>query len=302
MQLLNTLVAHAIPWIPRALVQKVSRRYIAGDDLAQAVKRIRQLNAQGFSVTVDVLGETIATKQQAENTACEYKQVLEAIQTHGLDATISIKPTAFGLLLDKKECEQRLEHIVESAAHHKTDVCIDMEDASCTQMEIDLFSQIKVRFSNVSLALQAYLRRTYQDIEPLLQDGSNLRICKGIYLEARSHLVDDAWRDRNAINQHFLTHVARCFNTRTFVGVATHDEALIEQVVALAHRESIDATKFEFQMLLGVCEPLRDRLLDMGFKVRIYTPYGKDWYGYSIRRMKENPRIAGHVVRAVIGF
>jgi len=302
MQLFNTLVAYAIPCIPRALVQKISRRYIAGDDLAQAVKRIRQLNAQGFSVTVDVLGETVSTMQQAERIAHEYERVLEEIQTHGLDATISIKPTALGLLLDRNACEQRLEQIVESAALHKTDVCIDMEDVSCTQMEIDLFSRIKSRFGHVSLALQAYLRRTYDDIKPLLLNRSNLRICKGIYLEDRSHLVEDAWRDRNAINSHFLAHVAKCFATGTFVAVATHDKALIEQVAALAHRESVDPTKFEFQMLLGVCEPLRDRLLNMGFKVRIYTPYGHDWYGYSIRRMKENPQIAGHVARAVIGF
>jgi proline dehydrogenase len=302
MHFFNTLVAHAIPWIPRALVQKISRRYIAGDDLAQAVGRIRQLNAQGFCATVDVLGETVSTAQQAEDTAREYTQVLQAIRTHGLDATISVKPTALGLLLDSQACERKLQQLVRSAAHHATAVCIDMEDVSCTQREIELFSRIKARHSNVSLALQAYLQRTYQDIEPLLGDGSSLRICKGIYLEDRSHLVDQAWSDRGAINPHFLAHVARCLDTGTFVGVATHDADLVEQVIALARLRSIDPMKFEFQMLLGVCEPLRDRLLGMGFKVRIYLPYGKDWYGYSTRRMKENPRIAGHVARALIGL
>ena len=209
MQLLNTLVAHAIPWIPRALVQKISRRYIAGGDLAQAVERIRQLNAQGFSVTVDVLGETVATAQQAESTACAYQQLLQAIQEHGLDATISVKPTALGLLLDQQECAQRLERLAALAAQHLTGVCIDMEDASCTQLEIDLFSLLTTRYSNISLALQAYLRRTYQDIEPLLRPGNSLRICKGIYLEEPSHWVDAAWRDRSAINPHFLAHAAR---------------------------------------------------------------------------------------------
>lgn len=152
------------------------------------------------------------------------------------------------------------------------------------------------------MALQAYLRRTYQDIEPLLRDGNNLRLCKGIYLEERSQLVDHAWSDRSAINAHFLAHVTRCFDTGTFVGVATHDAVLVEQVVALARSRRIDPGKFEFQMLLGVCQPLRDRLLRTGFKVRIYVPYGGDWYGYSIRRMKENPRIAGHVARAMVGL
>ena len=302
MQFLNTLVAHAIPWLPRALVQKISRRYIAGDDLAQAVARIRQLNAQGFSVTVDVLGETVATAQQAESTAHAYQQVLHAIQHHGLDAGISVKPTALGLLLDRQECAQRLERLAASAAQHLTGVCIDMEDASCTQLEIELFSQLTTRYGNISLALQAYLRRSYQDIEPLLRPGNSLRICKGIYREPPAHLVDAAGRDRSAINPHFLAHVARCLDTGTFVGIATHDAALLEQVVALVRSKRADPAQFEFQMLLGVCEPLRDRLLGMGFKVRIYVPFGKDWYGYSIRRMKENPRIAGHVARALVGL
>lgn len=300
MHLFNTLMAHAIAWLPRALVRKVSRRYIAGDDLAQAVTRIRQLNEQGFPVTVDVLGEAVSTPQQADHTVREYTLALQAIHNHGLDATVSVKPTALGLLLDRQACEQRLAHIVACAARHQTGVCIDMEDVRCTQMEIDLYSRINARFNNISLALQAYLRRTYQDIEPVLRDGGHLRICKGIYLEDRSHLVDLAWSDRDAINPHFLAHVTRCFDTGTFVGVATHDAVLVAQVAALARRRNIDPARFEFQMLLGVCEPLRDRLLGMGFKVRIYVPYGKDWYGYSIRRMKENPRIAGHVARALL--
>lgn len=302
MQLLNTVVAHAIPWIPRALIQKISRRCIAGDSLAEAVVRIRRLNAQGYSVTVDVLGEVVSTLEQAQSTADEYIRVLEAIQAHGLDASISVKPTAMGMSLDMQQCEQMLERILESAQRHKSAVCIDMEDASCTQKEIDLFQGLTARHDNVSLALQAYLQRTYQDIETLVREKSKLRICKGIYLEDRSHLVDDAWRDRSAINPHFLHHVARCFETGAFVAVATHDTMLIDQVIELARRSGVEKSMFEFQMLLGVCEPLRDKLLGRGFGVRIYVPYGKDWYGYSTRRLKENPSIAGHILKSVIGY
>ena len=300
MQLFNTLMAHAMPWIPRALIQKISRRYIAGDNLDDAVACIRQLNRLGFDVTIDVLGESASNLQQAADTAREYMCVLTAIQEQGLKASVSVKPTALGLLLDMQHCEQHMEQIVAFAEHHQTAVCMDMEDVACTQKEIELFARLSVRYSKLSLALQAYLLRTYQDIEPLVLNQNSIRICKGIYLEERSQLVDDAWHDRSTINPHFLAHVTRCFDTGTFVAIATHDSALIAQVLELVRSRDIGTDAFEFQMLLGVCEPLRDKLLGMGFSVRIYVPYGKDWYGYSIRRIKENPQIAGHILRSLI--
>lgn len=297
----NTLVAHAIPWIPRALVQRISRRYIAGDNLAAAVHRIRELNAQGFCATVDVLGEAVSTWRQAQQTADEYLQALQAIHEHGLRADLSVKPSALGLLLDAPRCEQLMDRILEAAARHHNGVCIDMEDVRCTQKEIDLFNRLRARHDNVGLALQAYLRRTDEDLGPLAREQCRLRLCKGIYVEDPSHLVDRAGDDRSAINPHFLRHIARCFDAGAFVAIATHDEALVEQAIALAQARDVDSARFEFQVLLGVCEPLRDRLLGLGFSVRIYVPYGGDWYGYSTRRMKENPRIAGHVLRALLG-
>ncbi|QTN26199.1 proline dehydrogenase family protein [Rhodoferax sp. AJA081-3] len=300
MQLFNSVVAHAIPWIPRALVQKMARRYIAGDDINAAVKRLQQLQTQGFCATIDVLGETAATPAQAHNTAAEYLRVLDAIHTYGLHASISVKPTAMGLLLDEDLCERLLTEILQSACRIGASVCMDMEDVRCTQMQIDLFQRLQAHHSDFGLALQAYLRRTYQDIESLAHARNTLRLCKGIYREEAAHLVDNAGRDRNAINPHFLAHLARCFDAGCFVAIATHDAALIDQAVALAHSRGIDRSRFEFQMLLGVSESLRDRLLVQGFGVRIYVPFGKDWYGYSTRRLKENPRIAGHVLRAML--
>ncbi|MBW8722766.1 MAG: proline dehydrogenase family protein [Polaromonas sp.] len=301
MSLLNTLVASAIPLAPRALIRKVSRRYIAGDTVADVIKRVAALNAAGFSATVDVLGETVESLSQADNTASEYLKVLEAIARDGLRANISVKPTALGLLLGATHCERNLECLLNAAKGHSTFVRIDMEDSSCTQREIDLLLRIKSRgYGNVGLVVQAYLKRTDNDITPLLGTHENLRICKGIYVEGREHLVEDAWRDRRAINPHFLRQVARCFGSGTFVGVATHDEDLIDQVIALAGGQGIAKTAFEFQMLLGVRESLRDRLLAAGYAVRIYVPYGKDWYGYSMRRIKENPRIADHLLRALL--
>jgi proline dehydrogenase len=177
-----------------------------------------------------------------------------------------------------------------------------MEDVACTQKEIDLFARLELDHDNVGLALQAYLKRTYGDIDRLLRNRSTIRICKGIYVEERVHLVDRAREDRAAINVHFINHVSRCFKAGAFVAIATHDTALIDDVIAVVRREGVDRTAFEFQMLLGVCEPLRDKLLGMGFNVRIYVPYGKDWYGYSTRRIKENPSIAGHVIKAMFGL
>lgn len=299
MQVFNALMARAIPWVPRALVRKISRRYIAGDTLAEALQRVRALNAQGFDVTLDVLGESASCFEQAHATAEASMRVLAAVHQHGVRATLSVKPTALGLLLDTQRCEQMLDPLLDAAAAWGNSVCIDMEDIRCTQQELGLFARLRARHANVDIAVQAYLTRTYADIGPLLRNGSRLRICKGIYNEDPAHLVDGAARQRRAINRHFLAHVERCFEAGVFVSVATHDEPLLDEVIALARRRGVDPAAFEFQMLLGVCEPLRDRLRAQGFSMRIYVPFGSDWYGYSTRRLKENPRIAGHVARAL---
>lgn len=300
MSLFNILMASAIPLVPRALIRKVSRRYIAGETAAEALTRVRALDVQGFSATLDVLGETVSSLLQADHTTDQYLQMLDAIGRHGLRANISVKPTALGLLLDEAHCESNFKRLIVAAERYGIFVRIDMEDASITQKEIDLLARLKCEHDRVGIVLQAYLKRTYDDIGPLLGDRENLRLCKGIYVEDREHLVDQAWRDRRAINGHFLNHAARCFDSTTFVGLATHDEELIEQLIELARRKGIDKGRFEFQMLLGVCENLQGRLLGMGYAVRIYVPYGKDWYGYSMRRIKENPQIAGYLLKAAL--
>jgi proline dehydrogenase len=294
------LAARAIPFIPRALVHKISRRYIAGSTRAEALARVRQLNAQGFPVTLDILGESAAGLPEAQATAQAYVELLDAIAEQGLQANVSIKPSALGLLWDAGQCEQLACSVLDAAQRHHNTLCLDMEDVRCTQKELVLFRRLRTRSDTVSLALQAYLQRTYADIEPLAQQQCSLRICKGIYREERHHLVDNAWSDRAAINAHFLAHVARCFDAGSFVGIATHDGPLTQQIIELAEARNIDRTRFEFQMLLGVCETLRDQLRQRGFTVRIYVPFGEDWYGYSTRRLKENPRIAGYVARALM--
>ena len=301
MSLIDHSVAKLIPMIPKFIVKKISNRYIAGQNIQAMVVCVQKLNQQGFCATIDFLGEVITQQSQAIDNANEYIRVLEAIHQNQLDANISIKPTAMGLLLSDAFCLETILSIVATAHQYNIFVRIDMEDVSCTQKEIDLLYQLKADYDNVGLVLQAYLKRTYRDMALMLTDKVNLRLCKGIYRETAEHLVDKAEYDRSAINPHFVHHAQNALAAGNYLAMATHDEVLVEQLTAMIQTSQIDKNHYEFQMLLGVCEPLRDRLKKAGHKVRIYVPYGHDWYGYSTRRLKENPKIAGYVFRAVLG-
>ncbi|CAD6514338.1 proline dehydrogenase family protein [Paraburkholderia sabiae] len=300
MRILNTVAARAIPFIPRSLIRKISHRYIAGATLTDALDCVRSLDEAGYRVTLDVLGETASSPAEVETLAGEYKTLIEALHARCLPAELSIKPSAFGLLFDEAVCKRHVLQILNAATAQRVTACIDMEDVTCTQRTLDLFAEVEAAGVDVGIALQAYLRRTYSDIAALQRRSSRLRICKGIYAEADEHLVPGASLDRTAINRHFAQHVTGALQAGSFVGIATHDEALINTLISWIQREQIESTRFEFQMLLGVCEPLRERLRAMGFQVRVYVPYGHDWYGYSTRRIKENPRIAGYVLRALL--
>ena len=306
--IIHRWMAQAVPFIPRVLLQRVSRRYVAGETLADAVACVRRLAMAGCTATVDVLGEVTQSLGQATQAADEYIALLDALHhagrrvpdLAGQRAHVSLKPTAFGLLIDPAHCEAQIERVLQAAARHGSFVRLDMEDLRCTQAEIDLLARLRRRHAHVGLVLQAYLKRTHDDITALARPGENLRICKGIYAEDPAHLVPRAARDRRAINPHFVQHVRRCFEAGCFVGIATHDEALVDELIALAEAMAVERTRFEFQMLLGVCEPLRDRLLRAGFAVRIYVPYGRDWIGYGTRRIKENPAMVGQLLKGLL--
>lgn len=300
MRILNTMAARAIPFVPRSLIRKISRRYIAGATLADALDCVRALHSDGYHTTLDVLGETASSPTEVETVAREYRALIDALSADGLHTELSIKPSALGLLFDAGGCKQQVLQILDAASRRGVSACIDMENVTCTQRTLDLFAEAEAAGADIGIALQAYLRRTYDDIVPLQRRTSRLRICKGIYAEADEHLVPGASLNRCTINEHFTQHVSSALRAGSFVGIATHDEALIDSLISWIRHEQIESTRFEFQMLLGVCEPLRERLRSMGIQVRVYVPYGRDWYGYSTRRIKENPRIAGYVLRALL--
>lgn len=296
MSLLDQAVVGLLPFIPRPVVRRFSARYIAGDDLDAAVRTIRQLNTIGIMATVDVLGEFIHRLDQADATAAEYERVIERIAVERLDSNISVKLSAMGLLLDAEHCLRLMDRLVGAAAARGNFVRIDMEDSACTTSTLALFRRLRERHENVGIVLQAYMRRSMPDIEELLPLRPSFRVCKGIYVEPESV----AYKDAEEIRVNYMTMVDRLLDAGCYVGLATHDEVLVERCLATIRRRNLPREAYEFQMLLGVTEALRSRLVSDGHRLRVYVPYGAEWYAYSVRRIKENPKIAGYVFQNLL--
>lgn len=299
MELLNQLVVKALPLVPKPLVRRVANRYIAGDTLAEAARLIRQLNQNGMMATLDILGEHISKKEETEATAAGYLEALEVIGRERLDSNISIKLTAFGLKLDFDFCLANVRRVVQRAAALNNFVRIDMEDASCTTDTLRVYDMLRRDYRNVGTVIQAYLRRSIADIRNLMTNGvpANLRLCKGIYIESRAI----AYRNRELINKNFTFLLTELLRRNAYVGIATHDERLVWDAIRLIDELNFPREKYEFQMLLGVDEELRDIILKSGHRLRVYVPFGKSWYAYSVRRLQENPQIVGYVLQNFFG-
>lgn len=293
--LLNTLIVKTLPAVPKPVVRRFSSRYIAGDSLDDAVRVARELNKKGCMVTMDVLGEHLTRREDAENATEQYLQALDAIAKEKLDSNISVKLTQFGLKLDFEFCRKNVTRLVERAKELKNFVRIDMEDTSCTTDTLRMYDLLRREFSNVGVVVQAYLRRTLTDTRDLMKNGAtaNFRICKGIYIEPR----ELAYKDPSLINENFTLVLDEMLRQKSYVGIATHDERLVWEAMRLIDELKVPKKSYEFQMLLGVDEQLRDIILAAGHRLRIYVPFGQQWYAYSVRRLKENPQIAGHVIK-----
>lgn len=295
MKLLNKIIVFFIPVIPKFIVKIFSKPYIAGPRLEDAVRITQELNSRGMCTTIDVLGEEISKLEEAERSAQKYYEVLKAIDENKLDANVSIKLTQMGLKLDKERCFELMDGIVKEAAKLNNFVRIDMEDSSVTSETIDLFLKLREKHENVGIVLQAYLRRTLEDTKKLCESKTSFRICKGIYVES----YDIAWKDREIINRNFTLITEYMLKNKCYVGIATHDEKLIWEGLRIVEELNLNRDEYEFQMLLGVTEKLRKIIVDEGHRLRVYVPFGEQWYAYSTRRLKENPQMAGYIVKSL---
>ena len=295
MSLFDNLIKHGRPLVPKPIVGRVASRYVAGESLDDAVRVIRDLNHEGAMATVDVLGEEVTERSRAEGAVDEYVGLLDRIEAEGLDANISIKPTLVGLKIDEGLCSEMVKILVAHAAEHSNFVRIDMEDHSCTDGTLRVYRRAREKYDNVGVVLQAYMRRTISDIAGLLPLTPNVRICKGIYREPRTI----AWKDFDTIRANFIFAMEKMLEGGCYVGIATHDEHLVWAGMRTVDRLGLHRDQYEFQMLLGVDPELRRIILDAGHRLRVYVPYGRDWDPYSIRRLRENPTVARHVMRAM---
>lgn len=299
--MLNKLLANALPYMPKKLIWIFSKRYIAGETIEDGLKASKELNKQGIEVSVDLLGEFISTIKEAEENRNKYIELIERFTSEGIVGHFSVKPTSFGLLIDKDVCYSNIEAVVLKAVEKKTFIRIDMEDSQCVDDELDMYRKLQQKYpANVGLVIQAYLRRTKNDLmnmSTIHTNGNplNFRLCKGIYVEPK-HI---AFKTPEEIREHYLDDLQYMLDNNMYVGIATHDKYQIDNAMNIIKEKNIDKTKYEFQMLYGVTPELRSSIVKQGHKMRVYVPFGKDWFGYSTRRLKENPKMASHIVKAL---
>ncbi|WP_299580853.1 proline dehydrogenase family protein [uncultured Sunxiuqinia sp.] len=299
--MLNKMIANLLPYMPKTLIWQFSKRYIAGTRIEDGLEVSRKLNAQNIEVTIDLLGEFISNLEQAEENKNQYLEIIDRFTRENIKGNFSLKPTMFGLLIDQEVCYQHLREIVAKAAEKNNFVRIDMEDSQCVDIELQLFKKLKKEFSgHVGLVVQAYLRRTLDDLTDFSKFPSNgyplnFRLCKGIYVEPK----EIAFKDYQEVRTHFLEDLEFMFKNKMYAGIATHDKFLVKEAIRLIERYQVPPSMYEFQMLYGVTPELRNTVVQAGHKMRVYVPFGEQWFNYSTRRLKENPQIASHIIKAL---
>lgn len=297
--MLNQLIIKSMPLIPKSIIKQVAKRYIAGDHLSDAVKVTKNFEAKGGLTTIDVLGEFVSSKERALHERGESAKVLDAIRDNKLKTYLSIKPTSLGLGIDEQFGYENVKFLVEKAHKDNIFVRIDMENSPYTDMTLNLYRKLRAEgFDKIGIVIQAYMRRSESDILSLKDLKPSIRLCKGIYKEA----PEIAFQGKQEVRDNYKKLFNIIVENDMYIGIATHDDELIHYGLDYVTKNKLSKDKYEFQMLLGVRENKRDEILKLGHKIRIYTPFGEDWYGYSTRRLKENPDMAGHIFKAFFGI
>ena len=295
MSLFGSFIRGTLPLVPKFIVGKVASRYVAGETREDALTEVASLNQLGAMATMDVLGRGGPARAR-QGGGGRVRAPLRRHRERGLDANVSIKLTMLGLSIDQDFCRDNVERIAQAAKEHDNFLRIDMEDATTTDATLAIYRELFPRYGNIGVVFQAYMRRTLDDIAELPDEGANVRLCKGIYIESRKV----AWKGYETVRHNYLAALEKLIAAGVYVGIATHDEFLACGATALVDRYRVPRDRYEFQMLLGVDHELRDVLIASGHRLRVYVPYGRDWYAYSIRRLRENPEVAKHVIRALL--
>ncbi|MDC1106765.1 proline dehydrogenase family protein [Prolixibacteraceae bacterium] len=300
----QTLIARLLPMFPESFIWKFSKKYIAGKDLQDLKVAALKEKAKGAFTTVDLLGEEIHSMNQAHDFYNQYLELITVLSKNDLEVNVSIKPSMFGLKMDKAACYELYENIIEAVSNYPTGfVRIDMEDSSYTSMEIELYEHLLKRYPrNVGLVIQAYLYRSHKDVMDLMDKYPNLslnfRLCKGIYIERK----EVAYQDRQEVRESYLRILKSILSYGGFVGIATHDSWLVDHTLDWIRANNILKSQYEFQCLCGVKEGLKVDLLAQGEKERVYIPFGIHWFAYSTRRLKENPKMVNDIIKAFFSF
>lgn len=296
--LFDRLIVGLLPAVPKPIVGYFSRPYIAGSGVEDAARVVRDLRSTGAMITLDILGEHVTRAEEADAALAGYLSLLDTVAAEDLGGNVSVKLTMLGMKVNLADCVKRIERLVTKAEEKGIFVRLDMEDSSCTDETLAIHRDLKAKHSNVGVVIQAMLRRTLGDVETLAAMKANIRLCKGIYVEPRAV----AYQDKEIIRRSFVGSLEILLKGGSYVGIATHDEHLVFEALRLVQRYGLSREQYEFQMLLGVQEELRKTLIDSGHRLRVYVPFGEKWYAYSVRRLKENPNMAGTMARAVLGL
>jgi proline dehydrogenase len=297
MNAINQLILSAIQLLPKPLVKRFALRYIAGEELDDAIRVVRMINSKKMMATVDVLGENVSKREESLTAVRECEAVLHSINENYLDANLSIKLTQFGLKIDDELCYSNVKRLLQIASGYNNFVRIDMEDSSTTSATLKLYERLRSDgFEKMGVVIQANMRRSLEDVRRLIPLKANIRLCKGAYLEPEPI----ALQERGEIRLNFLKLLKVILEGKCYVGIATHDDFLIKGAYQYIQEMNLQKSDYEFQMLYGVRSKLRDKIVADGHRLRVYIPFGQSWYAYSMRRFKENPQIVRYVFRALI--